>query len=237
MRARRLVLGRAGIVVIFALLVTRLWQVQITHGREYRRASEENRIRLVRREAPRGVIYDRRGRILATSRLCLDIVVTPQAISDDPPAIAQLAAIVGKPRALVAAALRRGQGPFAGVVLASDVPLEVATRAAEAALHLPGLHLQARPVRSYPFGSLAAHVLGYVRDIDAAELALMRAGGYTPHHRIGKDGVERVREAALRGADGGEQVEVDACGNLVRVLGEVAPMPGDAIVLSLDADV
>ena len=234
---RRRFAMRAAVLGMFVLLAARLWQVQIIHGREYRRASEENRIRLVRREAARGVIYDRRGRILATSRLSLDVVVTPEELDDHPDTIARLASIVGELPDRVAAALRREREPLKGVVLASDVPLPVATRTAEAALHMRGMHLQARPVRHYPLGSFAAHVLGYVRDIDARDLERMRDRGYTARDRIGKEGVERVLEASLRGADGGEQVEVDAGGNLVRVLGEVAPIAGAPVVLNLDADV
>jgi penicillin-binding protein 2 len=217
--------------------VVRLWQIQIIRGREYRRASEENRIRLIRREAPRGVIYDRRGRILATSRRCLDIVVNPDAFRRQPRAVAELARILGENPATVAARLARERGPFRAITIASDVPLNIATRAAEASLHLPGMRLESRPLRYYPRRFFAAHVLGYVRDISAAELERLRASGYTPRHKIGKDGVERLQERALHGIDGGEQVEVDALGNLVQVLGQVPAVGGESVVLNLDADV
>ena len=236
MRTRQAIL-RALVVAIFAALVARLCQIQIIRGREYRRASEENRIRLIRREAPRGVIYDRRGRILATSRLCLDIVVTPNAFRRRPGAVAELARILGEKASSVEARLAREQGPFRAVTVAADVPFNIATRAAEASLHLPGVRLEGRPLRHYPRGSFAAHVLGYVREISAAELERMRESGYTGRDKIGKEGVERTCEASLHGADGGEQVEVDAVGNLVQILGQVPAVGGDAVVLNLDAGV
>ncbi|UCH33568.1 MAG: penicillin-binding protein 2 [Armatimonadota bacterium] len=238
MRTRRLIV-RAAILAIFALLVARLWQIQVVHGREYRRASEQNRIRLIRREAARGTIYDRRGRILATSRPCLDVVVTPEEFGDDPEAVAQLARILHAGPAEIAAKLTDRDGPFEAVTVAGDVPFSIATRAAEEGIHVKGMRLECRPVRYYPRGPFAAHVLGYVREISARELQQARDSdsGYTARDRIGKDGVERVCEASLRGADGGEQIEVDAAGKLVQVLGEVAAVAGDAVTLSLDVDV
>jgi penicillin-binding protein 2 len=236
MKTRQTVL-RGIILAVFAILVARLCQIQILHGAEYRRASEQNRIRLIRREAARGVIYDRRGRILATSRLSFDIIVTPNEFCRQPGAVADLARILGVRPQEVQAQLGRREGPFKAVTVASDVPFDVATRIAEEALHLPGMRLESRPLRHYPRGPFAAHVLGYVRDISSTELERLRDAGYTASDKTGKQGVERVQEAALRGTDGGEQVEVDASGNLVDVLGRVPPVGGEPVVLNLDTDV
>lgn len=228
---------RAVILAIFALLVARLCQIQLIHGREYRVASEENRIRLIRREAPRGPIYDRRGRILATSRVCLDVVVTPEELDRRSDTVTQLARILKESPAAITASLKRSAGPFKGIVVGADVPFEVAARAAEESLHMKGVRLEARPVRFYPRREFAAHVLGYVREISAPELERAVDSGYEPRDRVGKDGVERTCEASLRGTDGGEQIEVDAAGRVVQVLGEVPAHAGDAIVLNLDVDV
>lgn len=236
MRTRQLIL-RGLIVAIFGVLVARLCQIQIIDGAEYRRASEQNRIRLIRREAARGVIYDRHGLILATSRLSFDVVVTPSEFCSQPGAISDLARILHlRPRTL-RARLGRESGPFKTIIVASDVPFEIATRVAEESLHLPGMRLESRPRRYYPRGAFAAHVLGYVRDISLTEFERLRDAGYTANDKTGKQGVERMQEAALRGTDGGEQVEVDASGNLVRVLGQVPAVGGNAVVLSLDVDV
>jgi penicillin-binding protein 2 len=228
---------RALSAAIFALLVARLCQIQLIHGREYRVASEENRIRLVRREAPRGPIYDRRGRILATSRICLDVVVTPEELDRRSDTVTQLARILKESPAVIAARLKRSRGPFKGVVVGADVPFEVAARAAEESLHMRGMRLEGRPVRYYPRREFAAHVLGYVREISASELERAVEPGYEPRDRVGKDGVERMCEASLRGTDGGEQIEVDAAGRVVQVLGQVPAQAGDAIILNLDVDV
>jgi penicillin-binding protein 2 len=228
---------RVIILAIFALLAARLCQIQLIHGREYRVASEENRIRLIRREAPRGPIYDRRGHILATSRICLDVVVTPEEFDRRSETIAELARILKESPSAVTASLKRSAGPFKGVVVGADVPFDVAARAAEESLHIKGVRLEARPERFYPRRKFAAHVLGYVREISAAELEQAADFGYEPRDRIGKDGVERVCEASLRGADGGEQIEVDAAGRVVEVLGQVPARAGDATELNLDVEV
>jgi len=236
MKTRRAILHWL-VLAIFAALAIRLWQIQIIHGREYRRASEENRIRLIRREAARGAIYDRRGRILATSRLCLDIVVTPEELCRRPGAALELARVLGRSPGELAARLGREDGPFRPITVAADVPFDVAACAAEASLYLPGMRLESRPLRFYPRGPLAAPALGYVRDISAAELELRRGFGYTTYDRTGKEGVERICEASLHGQAGGEQIEVDASGNLVRVLGQVPAVGGEAVALNLDAAV
>jgi penicillin-binding protein 2 len=247
--SRRRAILRWLVLALFAALAARLLQIQVIHGREYRRASDENRVRLIRREAARGAIYDRRGRILATSRLCLDVVVSPAGgalpvgLLQRPGAVEELARVLGTSPGEAAARLTREQGTsrrrvsFEDVIVAVDVPYDVAARAAEASLYLPGMRLEARLQRSYPRGSLAAHALGYVRDISAAELETMRDLGYSSCDRTGKEGIERVCETSLHGQSGGEQIEVDASGNLMRVLGQVPAVGGEAVTLNLDAAV
>jgi penicillin-binding protein 2 len=107
-------------------------------------------------------------------------------------------------------------------------------RLAEAQDQLPGLDLEAQPVRDYPYGKFGSHVFGYVGAITGDEYEKRKARGYTPSDVIGKEGLEEQYDGYLRGVAGGEQIEVNASGQLVRRLGPVDPTPGDSLVLTID---
>jgi penicillin-binding protein 2 len=103
-------------------------------------------------------------------------------------------------------------------------------------LHLPGVNLRVRPRRSYPQNGTAAHLLGYVGEINRQQLKTLNAKGYAMGDEIGQFGLERRWEEYLRGRSGGQQVEVDALGRRVRVLHEVEDVPGHSVILTLDRD-
>lgn len=224
----------------FLALLARLGHLQILQGARLRQASEENRIRCVRRLAPRGVIYDRKGRILASNRLSFTVSVVPGQLerSDLGSVFRQLGNILRISSAnLYQVYQANKQGRFQPVVLKEDVSLDTITKIEEHSLYLPGVTVDINPVRWYPNGKLAAHVLGYVREISQPELSRLSPQGYEMGDRVGKDGVERVQEELLRGEDGGRQIEVDGAGKLIRILGTVTPIPGHNVVLTIDRDV
>jgi len=236
---RRLVIFRLVLAAAFALILLRLLSLQVLHGAENRRFAEENRLRVVPRAAPRGVIYDRRGRVLATSRLAFSVRVVPEELgvvgAEDP--AAALAGLLDLPREQVARLLAHPRGKHAEVVVLPRASEEVVARLAERAPYLTGVAVTAEAVRDYPNGALAGHVLGYVRQISAEELTQAEAGEQSAGEVVGKEGVERSANAVLRGQDGGEQIEVEATGRRVRTLGAVAPQPGQALRLTLDLEV
>jgi penicillin-binding protein 2 len=226
-------------VLLSAVIFGRLVQLQVVEGRHNRELADQNRIRIVRALAPRGSIHDRNGRLLATSRLAFSITVVPENLlasrAEDP--VRLLADILGLRPEDVAAYLKRQQMVgYEAVPLYRDAPREVVARVEEYSPYLSGVSVLADAVRYYPHGQLAAHVLGYVRDISEQELARPENADYRPLDLIGKAGVERIAEATLRGANGGHQVEVDARGRRVRTLGLVPPQPGHSIRLTLDLD-
>ncbi len=236
---QRLVAFRVLVVIACALVLARLVQLQIIEGERNRELADENRIRIVRRLAPRGDICDRQGRVLATSRPSFSITVVPAELavpgSDDP--LAELARLVDLPKDdLLAHLHRRGTSRHEPVVLRRDAPEDVVARLAEHFLYFSGVGVLADAVRFYPEGQLAAHVLGYVREISSEELRRPDNVAYRPLDLIGKAGVEKVAEHVLRGIDGGDQVEVDARGRRIRTLGTVDPEPGRSIWLTLDLD-
>ena len=235
MSPRRLRLFRLLVLAALGLLVARLAQLQVLQGKELRQASEQNRIRRVREPAPRGLILDRAGHVLASNRAAYCITLLPQADAGQRRAVEQaLEPLLGLPagsveRRLQGAEWARGEA----VSVASDVHYRTLARVEERAPFLPGVAVQVVPVRRYPYGSLACHLLGYVREVDQRELASGEEQGYLPGDLIGKSGVERAAERALRGREGGKQVEVDARGRPVRVLGRVEPQPGQPVTLTL----
>src|SRR5205085_2943560 len=161
---------------------------------QYRELSENNRVRLKRVRATRGTILDRSGNVLVDNRPSFDLVLVPEDAHDVPRTIASLTRLLGAQA-----------GDLAGAVAASShrPPFE-----------LPGGSVQVGPRRTYPFTKVAAHLFGYVGEVNDHELK--EREGYHLGDLIGKAGAERYWENYLRGTDGGQQVEVDAVGRKVR---------------------
>jgi penicillin-binding protein 2 len=230
---------RIALGIALLALVARLVQLQLVRGAHYRALSAENRLRIIREHAPRGMILDRAGRVLATNRLRYDVVVAPERIASARRAfvVGRLARLLELPTPVVSERLAAPHPPYEPVLIAADVDRDTIARVGESALTLPGVEIVSRPVRRYPRGTLAAHVLGYVREISSRELERRADDDYRPGDMIGKAGLERRWESLLRGADGGEQVEVDRAGRPVRVIGRQEPVPGHNLVLTIDARV
>jgi penicillin-binding protein 2 len=238
--ARRLVVLRATVVLLCLLVLGRLVQLQVIEGNRNRELADENRIRVIRRLAPRGNIYDRRDRLLAGSRLAFSVCVVPDEVhvtgADD--TAAALAQLLSMPADEVRKTLEgSGAARFEAAFLLREASPEVVARLEEHSIYTSGVSVLADAVRHYPHGALAAHVLGYVREVSGEELARPENAGYRPLDLIGKDGVEKVAEQALKGIDGGDQIEVDARGRRVRTLGTMAPQSGRSVWLTLDLDV
>ncbi len=244
-------------VIVFALLmfatlcalVARLVQVQIVEGEQYRTAALENQIRLIRVAAPRGLIYSRGGVVIARSRPSFVVGLIPSEVTNLKREMRLLAQTIGKPESALLRRLYHHHGidytsfsqidanePYGPIVLAVDLPVPVVARLSEVLTDLPGVDLEVQPLRDYPYGDDASHVLGYVGEISASEYARLREYGYSPNDVIGKDGLEAQYDAYLRGQPGGQRIEVDAAGQVVRgaEFPQKPAVPGDALVTSLD---
>ena len=250
----RLRLSVVGIVVfaLFASLFARLWYLQVMATAEFQVEAQANRIRTVPVEAPRGRILDRNGKVLVDNRISVQVTIDR----------AQLDALDGKARTAVLTRLAEGlarsgipttveqlegrvadqrYSPYVPVPVAADVPEELKIWIDEHTDELPSVAANRVAVRRYPYGRLAAHVLGYTGKVTKAEFDAKRDAPkpYTLNDEIGKSGIERVYEDDLRGRPGITQLEVDAEGNTIRVIpgGTTAPVPGDDVVLNIDIDV
>jgi penicillin-binding protein 2 len=231
----RIVHLTVAVLVLLAVVEGRLWSMQAIQGPHYLRLSEQNRLRDYIVRAPRGVIYDRRGQPLVTNRAAFTISVLPMEVRDPARLADALAPILGLNRTEILVRLEGGRRarPFEPVALRRDASKAVVTAVEERRLDLPGVIVQAEPVRDHLYGGLAAHAVGYLGEISEDEMKARP--GYRAGDLIGKAGVERVYDSILRGTDGRLQVEVDATGRPGRVLGRQVAQPGQALVLNIDA--
>jgi penicillin-binding protein 2 len=237
----------AGLLVALALVAERLTQLQLVEGDAYAKAARANQIRIIPVAAPRGRIFDRHGVVLVRSRPSFVCALVPSEIHDPQRTIARLADILHAPEQTLWQRLLHHHGinyssfdevatyePYGPVIVAADLSTAQIARIAEAQNDLPGVDVEAQPVRDYPYHRVGAHIFGYVGQITEEEYRARRNAGYTPNDVIGKDGLESQYDTYLRGVPGGDRIEVDARGQLVRRLGPVAPTPGDSLVLSID---
>jgi len=233
---RRLNIGLATGLVVVGVLLAQLWNLQVLRGPELRTMSENNRIRLRRVQATRGRIVDRYGRVLVESRASFDAVLVPEDTHDLPSTVENLAQFLQQGAAETQAILDQAaeRPPFQEVPVRRDLNWDQVVALETHQIDLPGVSIRVTPSRSYPHGPLLSHLLGYLGEINKEELA--RAPRYRPGDFVGKSGLEKSWESALRGVNGGQQIEVDAFGRELRVLQEVEATPGNTLVLSVDLD-
>lgn len=223
------------IAALGAAIIVALWYIQVVKGEAYERLSTENRIRLVRIPAPRGIIYDRFGEVLADNRPGFEVVVNLPEVEDREVLTRSLSGILGIEVSRLATRLELfEERPFEPVRVASDIGIARATILEERNPELKGVEVQVNPIRNYPHGELMAHLLGYVGQIGPEELERLREEGYRAQDDIGKIGVEEAFDKNLRGEAGGEQLQVDARGLRDKVLSRQEPRPGNDLHLTID---
>src|SRR5215813_3286217 len=222
--------------LVFSVLASRLWRLQVREGENLRSLSENNRLRLKRTPPLRGVVYDRQGQVLVDNRPSFNVVLVPE---DSPDVKATLRALSNY---LADNTLLKGEllphnprrPSYEGVVLAKDVTWSTLVAVESHQLDIPGVTVEISTKRQYSLDGLAAHLLGYVGEVNSQEMALFP--GYRMGDLIGKIGIEKKWEADLRGQGGGQQIEVDATGKRLQVLGEVEARAGKSLMLTLDRD-
>ena len=237
----RLRLSIVGIVVVslFAALFARLWYLQVMDTGTFQALATQNRVRTVYEPAPRGRVLDRQGRPLVVNRGYQAITVTRLEVQDKPEVVTRLAALLGLPPAELEKRISdQRYSPYKPVPVAENVPEELVVYLREHGSDFPGVAARAVAERTYPHGALAAHVLGYVGEINDKELAEREGAGYRLGDDIGKFGVEQSFEEDLRGTPGKTRLEVDAAGKvLLPALSSSPPRQGNDVQLTVDLDV
>ena len=228
------------LVLLFcSAMVSRLVWMQLLEGSRFRELADENRIRLVPRSPIRGRLLDRKGRVLATSKLTYSLYLEPRLVSDDdwPDLRDRLARLLSLKPDLLDQRRQKGLDRDGyRTTLALDLKPEQVLRFREQALGLRGAQVDVDILRSYPNGTLAAHALGYTQPITESEFEILAEKGYKIRDRIGRTGVEAAYERHLRGKWGGQMLEVNAMGEVQRNLGDRPSQAGKDLVLTLDLD-
>ncbi len=222
--------------VLFLLMLFGIFYLQILRWPLYHNLSRKNHIRLIPFQGLRGTIYDRNGLAIVENRLSFDVVIIPQEVESADKTYGRLARFLGIPQGRIESIVKKGYlAPFAPIVIASDVNKDTAFTLEEMKQELPGVLVQSKALRWYVYGERTAHLIGYLSLINSEELERLRDYGYSMSDLVGRSGVERLYDGYLRGKDGGMQVEVDATGRLVKVLGNKNPTKGRDITLTVDA--
>ncbi len=226
------------VLLLFLLILLNLFFLQIVKGGYYYELSEKNRLRILYLEPPRGKILDRRGRTLATSRLSFNCTVIPrEAKNTIRETIRVISPVLKEEESRLEKIFKKGKaGAFQSVILAQDIAPAQAMAIEEMLETMPGVLIETRPQREYPYGEAAAHLLGYVGPMTEEEKDQINNEEYRPTDWVGREGTEKFYENYLHGRPGGIQMEVNSRGRFLRALGVREPQEGRDIRLTVDAE-
>jgi penicillin-binding protein 2 len=215
--ARRARMSSLALVVGFLLLMGAFFKTQVIQNRQYVMQSEENRLRPIPLPAPRGVIYDRHGLVIAENLPAYSVSITAPTVDSLKAALGQLASTLQLEPYQISAAVRRyRRAPTRPTVVLPDASIDIVSVLEEHRLDYPRLIIQSVPKRYYPDGSAVASFVGYTGEITESELNDPKYVNYKPGQEIGKAGLEKQYESILHGKEGVRFDEVDARGRPVR---------------------
>ena len=231
---RRLIVLRLSVVVVLAILLIRVWYIQIVKGEEYAVLSEQNRVRMVYLKPPRGLIYDRHHNLLANNIPSFNLYVVLSDVDDRQRLREDLSELIGVSVDDVRVAMEKHHTPRLPLKLKEGLTLKEAAAIESSLAQLPGVVIQAETERSYPQGTVAAHIIGYVGEVSAKGLKEEQFQNLVPGSAVGKYGVELEYDRIVRGRVGQKTIEVDARGHEQRAIQIQEPIPGDDLYLTID---
>jgi len=224
------------VMVSFACLIMRLWVLQIVNGPIYRTQSENNRIHLQNIPPFRGMVLDRNGALLVDNRPSYNLYIIPEQIQNRDQLLKSLKLLVGLNQDGVKKRLISAphKYPFKPILIKRNLSRDELAIIETNLFNLPGVMIEVKPQRHYLYGKFASHLVGYLGEVNEAQLNSGRYPDNRPGDLIGKYGVEARWQKNLNGLRGGEQVEVDAAGRKLRVMTRKPPIPGLNISLTID---
>ncbi|MFN6514158.1 MAG: penicillin-binding protein 2 [Nostoc sp. CreGUA01] len=231
-------------LIIFTLLMiagigTRLAYLQIIEGTNHRKRAEANRIRMIPKQPERGNIFDRNGKLLASTRYPRSVYLWPMAHTKPfwPVVARRLSQVLEVSQEEMEKKLEEAGANSSSLIrIARDLNEAQVTALKEYESELPDVEISTEAVRYYPHGKQLAHVLGYTRELTPEQLKEKKQEGYRLGDVIGQMGAEKAYEKMLRGEWGGQQVEVDGAGRPLRVLGEKQAKAGNDLHLTIDLE-
>jgi penicillin-binding protein 2 len=224
------------VLITFAVLILRLFYLQVIEGSDYRRQSEINSIRLRDIDAPRGLIFDRHGTMLVDNRPSFDLFIVPKDARPIDQTLTKLSLLLNQPTEALRERLPRNRkmGAYTPVLLDEDIGRDTLASVEVHRYDLPGVIVKVSPKRHYLYAQHAAHLIGYMGEISPEELQSASYVDCKGGDFIGKFGIEKAMDAKLRGIRGGLQVKVNATGQIVRILSTVPAQAGKDIILTID---
>jgi penicillin-binding protein 2 len=223
---------------MFLFLGIGILNLQFIQGTKYRELSNKNCIRLIPQIGARGRIFDQQGNIIVDNKLAFDVMISPLGLQQQDEALIGISKILGIGLADLKDVFKREYvSESIPVTIAKNVEMGKAIALEELKNDLPGIIIQPRPERDYPYGGLASHIIGYVSEIDRWRLTKLADYGYKTKDIVGFGGVEEKYDYYLRQEEGGSSVEVDHRGRLVRLLGFMPPRNGKDLQLTLNLNI
>ena len=205
------------LVLGFLFLIGAFFKTQVIQNKQYVMQSEENRLRPIPLPAPRGIIYDRHGEVIAENLPAYSVSITAPSVDSLRGALAQLASTLQLDQAQINNAIRRyRRAPTRPTVVLPDASIDIVSVLEEHRLDFPRLIIQSVPKRYYPDGSVVSSFVGYTGEITESDLNDPKYASYKPGQDIGKAGLEKQYESILHGKEGVRFDEVDARGRPVR---------------------
>ncbi|MHB8790831.1 MAG: penicillin-binding protein 2 [Desulfobulbaceae bacterium] len=235
---KRSLMTSAVIITFFALLIARLWYLQIQEGETYTSLADTNRVRYVEVTPPRGNVYDSEGREIVTNRPSFNVVLSRENNRLDDQLVKRIAAILEVEVTEILDRIRKmvGTPGHLPVRLAEDIDWEKVAIIENNHLELPGISIEVVPLRVYHYGNYASHIIGYLGEINATELEAANREVYRQGDQIGKMGLEKLHEEELRGEKGREYMEVNALGFEQKALKGIEPLPGSDLQLTINME-
>ncbi|HVL39349.1 MAG TPA: penicillin-binding transpeptidase domain-containing protein, partial [Fimbriimonadaceae bacterium] len=225
------------ICVAFVALLLRLWYLQVVKADELAERAEYYRRSKVQKLAPRGLIYDRKGVLLAGVEPKIVVTAKPAVVKQNPWVLRKLATMLGVPLQKLEDKVRDASfRPHLPAPIHVGADIRVATRIAESGPYLPGIGVENQPMRFYPDPKSFAHLMGYVWVPSSEDVKRLGEHELKPADYVGKDGIEYVYERELMGRPGADRFEVDAKRRPTRLTGRDNAIPGKALMLTLDND-
>ena len=232
---QRLYIAFFCIVAVFAVLFVRLFYLQVVEGNEFRRLSENNCIRLQPIDPQRGLIFDRNGILLVDNRPSFDLGIILNDAKPVENTIKNLSNYTSIPLEEIKRKIAQKRGAYyKPIILKQDIGRDLLALIEARKFDLPGVVVNVKPVRHYIYSHSGAHLIGYLGEINADELTSSKYTGCRSGDFIGRFGVEKEYDGFCRGSRGGRQVEVNATGQVVRILKTVSSIPGHNIYLTID---
>ncbi|WP_417912806.1 penicillin-binding protein 2 [Candidatus Electronema sp. TJ] len=235
---RRAMRSSAVLLFFFAVIVARLWHLQMQRGEEYLKLAQNNRVRALDIAAPRGNILDRKGREIVTNRPAFNVVWAREGNRIDEALIKKVAAMLELDITELLARIRKMAGTpgHIPIRLAENLDWDKVALIENNRMELPGIRIEVAPQRVYHYGNLASHMIGYLGEISKDELKAAEPDFYRPGDMLGKMGLERLREKDLRGEKGRQYMEVNSLGFEQRNLKGLEPLPGNDLQLTIDVE-